>query len=64
MYELNPEKIDFGSSLRKVRASQGSSYPESTVCTDGVGVAVYSDACLQIAHPRLATRNAKSLDYE
>ena len=64
MYELNPEEIDFGSSLRKVRASQGSSYPGSTVCTDGVGVAVYSDACLQIAHPRLATRNAKSLDYE
>ena len=64
MYELNPEEIDFGSSLRKVRASQGSSYPEATVCTDGVGVAVYSDACLQIAHPRLATRNAKSLDYE
>ena len=23
-------------------------------------VAVYSDACLQIAHPRLAARNAKS----
>ena len=60
MYELNPEEIDLGSSLRKVRAFQGSSYPESTVCTDRVGVAVYSDACLQIARPRLAARNAKS----
>ena len=36
MYELNPEEIDLGSSLRKVRAFQGSSYPESTNLRSGV----------------------------
>jgi len=30
MYEGNPGEIDFGSSLRKVQISQGSSYREST----------------------------------
>ena len=31
MYEGNPREIDFGSSLREVRVSEGSSYRESTV---------------------------------
>jgi len=33
MYDGNPGEIDFGSSYREVRVSQGSSYRESTVCT-------------------------------
>ena len=34
MYEENPGKIDFGSSSREFRVSEGSSYRESTVhCT-------------------------------
>ena len=31
MYEGNPREIDFGSSLREVRVSDGASYRESTV---------------------------------
>ena len=31
MYEGNPGEIDFGSSLREVRVSDGASYRESTV---------------------------------
>ena len=31
MYEGNQRKTDFGSSLREVRVSEGSSYRESTV---------------------------------
>ena len=31
MYGGNPGEIDFGSSSREVRVSEGSSYPESTV---------------------------------
>ena len=31
MYDGNPGEIDFGSSLREVRVSEGSSYRESTV---------------------------------
>ena len=31
MYDGNPEEIDFGSSEREVRLSEGSSYRESTV---------------------------------
>ena len=31
MYDGNPEEIDFGSSYREVRVSEGSSYWESTV---------------------------------
>ena len=33
MYDGNPGEIDFGSSLREVRVSEGSSYRESTVIT-------------------------------
>ena len=32
MYDGNPGEIDFGSSQREVRVSEGSSYRESTVC--------------------------------
>ena len=31
MYDGNPGEIDFGSSYREVRVSEGSSYRESTV---------------------------------
>ena len=31
MYDGNPGEIDFGSSWREVRVSEGSSYRESTV---------------------------------
>ena len=31
MYDGNPGEIDFGSSYREVRVSEGSSYGESTV---------------------------------
>ena len=33
MYDENPGEIDFGSSQREVRVSEGSSYRESTVVT-------------------------------
>ena len=33
MYDRNPGEIDFGSSQREVRVSEGSSYRESTVFT-------------------------------
>ena len=33
MYERNPREIDFGSSEREVRVSEGSSYRDSTVVT-------------------------------
>ena len=34
MYEGNPGQIDFGSSEREVRVSEGSSYRKSTVFTN------------------------------
>ena len=33
MCDGNPGEIDFGSSQREVRVSEGSSYRESTVCS-------------------------------
>ena len=35
MYDENPGEIDFGSSYREVRVSEGSSYRESTVLIVG-----------------------------
>ena len=34
MYEGNPGEIDFGSNSNEVRSSEGSSYRESTVCSN------------------------------
>ena len=42
MYNRNPEEIDFGSSWREVRVSEGSSYRESTVYERGVKRASFS----------------------
>ena len=36
MYDENPGEIDFGSSQREVRVSEGSSYRESTVLSNSV----------------------------
>ena len=45
MYDVNPGEIDFGSSYREVRVSEGSSYRESTVC--GREEKALKNQCLQ-----------------
>ena len=37
MYDGNPGEIDFGSSQREVRVTEGSSYRESTVIINKLG---------------------------
>ena len=42
MYDGNPGEIDFGSSSREVRLSEGSSYRESTIYERGAKQASFS----------------------
>ena len=65
MYDRNPGEIDFGSSLREVRVSKGSSYRESTVLVLS-NVKVYSGymvvrSCKQYINRKLFPHGPYSL---